>query len=86
MDATIQQINLIKVIEQLGDGFAARVTSNDQDDLFVAENFAELKQNKMFSAMVPVELGGGGASHSQMCEAVRKIATYCGSTDRKSVV
>ncbi|MBT4890116.1 MAG: acyl-CoA/acyl-ACP dehydrogenase [Rhodospirillales bacterium] len=80
MDATIQQINLIKVIEQLGDGFAARVTSNDQDDLFVAENFAELKQNKMFSAMVPVELGGGGASHSQMCEAVRKIATYCGST------
>jgi acyl-CoA dehydrogenase len=29
---------------------------------------------------VPVELGGGGASHGELADALRVLATYCSST------
>jgi hypothetical protein len=32
----------------------------------VAENYVDLKQHKVFSAGVPAELGGGGASHAEL--------------------
>jgi alkylation response protein AidB-like acyl-CoA dehydrogenase len=32
------------------------------------------------SALVPSELGGGGASHAEVCQALRALAHHCGST------
>ena len=29
---------------------------------------------------MPVELGGGGASHGELADALRVLATYCSST------
>ena len=46
----------------------------------MAESYALLKQHKLFSAAVPRELGGGGASHAELCQILREIAHYCGST------
>jgi alkylation response protein AidB-like acyl-CoA dehydrogenase len=53
---------------------------HDADDSFVAEGYAALKDERMFSALVPEEFGGGGASIAEMCEAIRVIAKSCGST------
>ena len=44
------------------------------DGRFVADNYAELKRHKLFSAAVPSELGGGGASHAEICGFLRELA------------
>src|SRR4029077_13955749 len=36
--------------------FAARAVAHDTDDSFVADNFAELRARRLFSAAVPAEL------------------------------
>jgi acyl-CoA dehydrogenase len=59
---------------------AAEAATNDAHDTFVAAGYAALKQEGLFKAHVPVELGGGGASHSEMCAVVRRIAAHCGAT------
>ena len=68
------------VIEKVGPEFGRRAAAHDAEDRFVAENFAELKEEKAFSALVPVELGGGGLPHSQMCQFIRELARHCPST------
>jgi alkylation response protein AidB-like acyl-CoA dehydrogenase len=64
----------------LASGFAARAAAHDADDSFVAENYAELKAHRVFSAGVPAELGGGGASFAELCGLLRELAHGCGST------
>lgn len=59
-------------------GAAASV--HDSDDSFVAEGYAALKEERMFSALVPQEFGGGGATITEMSDAVRVIAKSCAST------
>ena len=66
--------------QELADLFAERAAEHDTNDSFVAENYTELKKRKVFSAGVPVEFGGGGASHGELCELLRSIAQGCGST------
>lgn len=58
----------------------SRRASDYENDQFVSANWADLKEKKLFSAMVPAELGGGGVRHSEMCEWIREIARHCGST------
>ena len=70
----------VMVARQLGPGLAARAAAHDADDSFVADNYAELKRHKVFSAGVPAELGGGGASHAELCALLRELAHACGST------
>ena len=72
--------HLLDTIHQLGPVFAQRATERGDEDEFVADNYADLKAARIFSAMVPEELGGGGVSHSEMCAAIRALAGYCGST------
>ncbi|MGH7888775.1 MAG: acyl-CoA dehydrogenase family protein, partial [Candidatus Binatia bacterium] len=60
--------------------FAARAAAADEGERFVTENFAELKAHGLISAGVPVELGGLGASHAELCEMLRVLAHACGST------
>ena len=67
-------------VGEIGPRFAERAARHDEDDSFVASNFADLAELRFFSAAVPTELGGGGASHSQICSAVRRIAHDCPST------
>ena len=74
------RINLNNILATLGPGFAGRIAELDATDGFVAENYHELKAHKVFSAQVPRELGGGGATYTQMCEFVRGLAHYCSST------
>jgi alkylation response protein AidB-like acyl-CoA dehydrogenase len=70
----------IAVARDLGPRFAARAAAHDADDAFVAVNYAELRAHKVFSAGVPAELGGGGASHAELCEMLCTLAHGCSST------
>ena len=68
------------IVRQLGPGFASRAAAHDADDSFVADNYAELRAHRFFSAGVPTELGGGGAPHAELADVLRVLATYCSST------
>src|SRR5919108_997437 len=70
----------VAVAAELAAAFAARAVAHDADDRFVFENYAELRRRRMFSAAVPAELGGGGASHAELCEVLRTLARGCSST------
>ena len=68
------------VARELAPRFAARAAAHDTDDTFVTDNFAELRTRRVFSAGVPVELGGAGASHAEMSDVLRVLAHGCSST------
>lgn len=53
---------------------------HDLDDSFVSEGYALLKEEGFFKALVPAELGGGGAGYGEICRAIRHIAASCGAT------
>jgi alkylation response protein AidB-like acyl-CoA dehydrogenase len=67
-------------VQDLGKQFGDRSRNADEHDLFVSENFADLKQQGLISAGVPCELGGGGASYTEMCALLRELAHHCSST------
>ncbi len=75
-----QRIDWTHVVDTLGPRFAERAPAHDDTDTFVAENYRELRAHRVFSAGVPAELGGGGASHAELCALVQALARYCGST------
>ncbi len=75
-----QIIDLQSILAELGPRFADGVAERDADAVFVADHYEALRARKVFSAMVPTELGGGGASHGQMCAFVRALAQHCSST------
>lgn len=70
----------IEQIHELGPDFESHGIEHDNDDSFVSENYAALKERGFFAAGVPNDLGGGGVSHPDMCELLRTMAQYCGST------
>jgi len=72
--------NLPELMHELGPEFAARAARCDNEDLFVAENYVALKKQGVLTAGIPAELGGGGAAFSELCEMLRILAHYCGST------
>src|SRR5207244_2024135 len=68
------------IARELGPAFAARARAHDANDTFVAENYAELQACGAFAAGVPTDLGGGGATHAELCALVRELARSCGAT------
>jgi acyl-CoA dehydrogenase len=72
--------NWTNIVRELGDSIAASAAEHDRDGSFVADNYALLKEHRLFSAGIPKELGGGGASHADLCDIVRELSRHCGST------
>src|SRR6476659_1320745 len=70
----------IASVREIGPAFADRAAGFDQSGSFVAENYRDLKAKKLISAGVPKDLGGGGATHSELCEMLRELAHFCPST------
>ncbi len=69
-----------ELLQEVTPSFAERASQHDQDDSFVSRNYDELRELGFFGAAVPAEFGGGGASHSEICRAVTRIAHDCSST------
>lgn len=71
---------VVETAHQLSRQLAERAAEADQNDRFVSENYALLKQAGLVEAGVPRELGGGGAEISELAEMLRVLARACGST------
>ncbi len=70
----------IAIARQLSQEFGERASAYDEEGSFVHENYADLRDYKLFSAGIPSELGGGGASHQEICGIIRELGRHCGST------
>jgi alkylation response protein AidB-like acyl-CoA dehydrogenase len=70
----------VAIVRDMAPRFAARAAAHDAHDSFVADNYAELREQRVFSAGVPAELGGGGASYRELCDMLRTLAHACSST------
>src|SRR5207237_1355320 len=68
------------VARELGPQLAARAAAHDAEDSFVADSYADFKKQRLFSAGVPAELGGGGASFSELCAMLNELGRHCGSS------
>jgi alkylation response protein AidB-like acyl-CoA dehydrogenase len=79
---TIRQegIDWLSLAESLGNQFATKENEADEIDLFVADNIAQLKSSGLLAAGVPAELGGGGASYTDLCAVLRILGRHCSST------
>src|SRR4029450_13897831 len=75
-----QRTDWVALAPRLAPRFAERPAAHDANDTFVTTNYAELKEHRVFSAGVPSELGGGGASHAELSAMLRTFAHYCSST------
>ena len=64
----------------LGPVLAEHSARHDAEGTFVAEGFEVLRSAGFFKALVPVELGGGGAGVRDICDAIRELAHHCPST------
>ena len=73
-------LDLQALVQIIGPRFAEGAAERDAGDVFVADHFDVLTQHKVFSALVPRELGGGGVAFSAMCSFLRELAHHCPST------
>lgn len=79
-DETTTAIDWKQLTQALGKSFAERASLADAQGTFVFDNYTILKEHRYFSAAIPESFGGGGLSHGQMCDIIRQLAHYCGST------
>jgi alkylation response protein AidB-like acyl-CoA dehydrogenase len=73
-------LDLRALAEDIGPRFAEGAAERDAGDVFADRNYDVLKERRVFSALVPAELGGGGAGHGAMCAFLRRLAHFCPST------
>ncbi|MEO9340164.1 acyl-CoA dehydrogenase family protein [Mesorhizobium sp. SB112] len=72
--------SILDIVTRLLPEFAARAAEHDDEDRFVSENIAALKNAGLLEAAVPREFGGHGAEVAELCAMLRAIAHSCGST------
>ncbi|HWG85912.1 MAG TPA: acyl-CoA dehydrogenase family protein, partial [Deinococcales bacterium] len=70
----------IEVARTVGPRFAADAARHDAENSFVAENYPVLRESGLLSALVPEELGGGGATHAEVASVIRELAQHCPAT------
>jgi alkylation response protein AidB-like acyl-CoA dehydrogenase len=68
------------IAHELGVIFARRAGETTDEDKFVADNFALLKESGLIEAGVPAELAGGGATVDELAAMLRILAYHCSST------
>ena len=73
-------LDLQALAQIIGPRFADGAAERDAGDVFVDAHYDALKEHKVFSALVPADLGGGGASYGAMCAFLRRLAHDCPST------
>ncbi len=58
----VERQNWVEIARGLAQEFGMRAADYDESGDFVAENYRDLGEHELFSAGIPEELGGGGAS------------------------
>ena len=77
---TAERRTATDIARGLGAIFEQRASDTGDEDRFVAENFASLKESGLVEAGVPQELGGGGATVDELAAMLRILGYHCGST------
>ena len=77
---SIPRTDWTAIVRDMGPRFAARAGAHDAHDSFVADNYAELRERRVFSAGIPRELGGGDASYRELADVLRTLARSCSAT------
>jgi acyl-CoA dehydrogenase len=70
----------VGLARELGEQFAPRAAEHDRDNTFVAENYEALRDAGYLRLAVPEDLGGLGATISQVCYAQAELARHCSAT------
>ncbi|MFO0694648.1 MAG: acyl-CoA dehydrogenase family protein [Polyangiales bacterium] len=73
-------VSVVAKARSIGPRLAELSVLADRSGDFVAESYRILKEQRLFSAAIPEELGGGGASYEELCEMLRVMAHACPST------
>jgi alkylation response protein AidB-like acyl-CoA dehydrogenase len=63
-----------------GPVLAGHASRHDADGTWVAESFEHVRQSGLLAAGVPIDLGGEGATISELAAIQRELARHCGST------
>src|SRR5947199_3937128 len=66
--------------DRIAQEIATAAARHDADESFVSEGYRLLREEGFFKALVPAELGGGGAEYAEICHAIRRVAASCGAT------
>jgi alkylation response protein AidB-like acyl-CoA dehydrogenase len=74
------KIDWLARADRIAQEIAEAAARHDADDSFVSEGYQLLKEEGFFKALIPAELGGGGAGYGEICQAIRTIAASCGAT------
>jgi acyl-CoA dehydrogenase len=74
------KIDWLARADQIAGEIASQAALHDAEESFVFDAYERLKAEGFFSALVPTELGGGGAEFSEICQVIRKLGAACGST------
>src|SRR5262249_40287710 len=72
--------SVVEIARELGPVLPSRANTEQDEDKFVAEDFALLKASGLVEAGVPRELGGGGADVDELAAMLRALAYHCSST------
>jgi alkylation response protein AidB-like acyl-CoA dehydrogenase len=77
---TTERPDVRALASELGDVLGADAARHDQEGSFVQEAYDALRASGALALGVPAELGGGGASISEVAAFQRELAHHCGST------
>lgn len=80
MSAEPVTLETLESIDDLLPELAEAGERSDAHDTFAADSVEALAGRGVLEALVPRELGGAGATHSDVCDLLRRIAHACPST------
>ena len=66
----------VAIARRLGTDFEPGVADRDRDGVLAVEAFQQLRATGLSRALVPVEFGGGGASHQETGDVLRELARH----------
>jgi alkylation response protein AidB-like acyl-CoA dehydrogenase len=72
--------SLVERARTIGPRLAEHAARHDVDGTFVTEAYDALRDAGLFTAAVPVELGGDGATLTELTGLQRELAHHCGAT------
>jgi len=78
--APVVKANWLARADRLAIEIAPQAMPHDENETFVSDSLRRLKDEGFFKALVPEEFGGGGATLTEICQAIRRLGAGCGST------
>jgi len=75
-----EHIRMLRLVNELGKGFAERAPENDRLAKFPTKNYEELAEHGFLKLVIPKENGGFGFSLGEYAIIAAEIGKYCGST------